>query len=77
MRVGRSASWTCSFDVRRVLLLLSVSLGLASCAEPTAEAPLVETEHAALVELWSEWRDFEKPVFVDEVPDYTPAAMAR
>jgi len=64
-------------DMRRVLLLLPLSLGLASCAEPTAEAPLVETEHAALVELWRDWRDFERPVFVDEVPDYTPAAMAR
>ena len=33
--------------------------------------------HADLVQLFEEWRAFEMPDFVDGVPDYTAAAMAR
>ena len=64
-------------DMGRAVSLLSLSLVLAGCAEPTAEAPLVQNDHAALVELWREWRDFERPTFNDGVPDYTASAMAR
>ena len=64
-------------DVRSILLFVVASVGVAGCVEPAVEeAPLVQTEHAALVELWREWREFERPVFNDEVPDYTPSAMA-
>ena len=30
-----------------------------------------------LVDLFSEWREFERPEFIDGVPDYTATAMAR
>ncbi|MDX1494300.1 MAG: DUF885 family protein, partial [Longimicrobiales bacterium] len=30
-----------------------------------------------LVEFFGDWRDFERPTFVDGVPDYSAAAMAR
>lgn len=33
--------------------------------------------HADLVQLFEEWRAFEMPDFVDGVPDYSAAAMAR
>ena len=33
--------------------------------------------HADLVQLFEEWRAFEMPEFVDGVPDYSAAAMAR
>ena len=33
--------------------------------------------HADLVELYHEWRAFEMPDFMDGVPDYSAAAMAR
>ena len=30
-----------------------------------------------LVDLFGEWREFERPEFIDGVPDYTATAMAR
>ena len=30
-----------------------------------------------LVDLFGEWRNFERPAFVDGVPDYTASAMAQ
>lgn len=33
--------------------------------------------HADLVQLFEEWREFERPAFVDGVPDYTAGAMSR
>ncbi len=33
--------------------------------------------HADLVQLFEEWREFERPDFVDGVPDYSGEAMAR
>ncbi|WP_420637068.1 DUF885 family protein [Candidatus Palauibacter sp.] len=33
--------------------------------------------HADLVELFDAWREFERPEFVEGVPDYSAAAMAR
>jgi hypothetical protein len=57
-----------------------VSLGaflfLAGCG--TADPPPVQTQggtHADLVALFDEWRAFERPEFVDGVPDYSAAAM--
>ena len=30
-----------------------------------------------LVDLFSEWREFERPEFINGLPDYTATAMAR
>ncbi len=53
-------------------------LGCQPPGEAPAPAPVGEPgTHADLVELFHEWREFERPAFVDGVPDYTEAAMAR
>ena len=61
------------------IALVVVGLLLAQCtAEP--EASVVDAapgSHADLVQLFEEWRAFEMPDFVDGVPDYSAAAMAR
>jgi hypothetical protein len=46
-------------------------------AESSPEAPPAGSTHAELVELWRSWRDFERPAFDGEVPDYGAQAMAR
>jgi hypothetical protein len=48
------------------------------CAGPPDTAPTGTPtgEYEDLVELFQEWREFERPQIVDDVPDYTPAAMA-
>ncbi len=33
--------------------------------------PVGSTNYDDLVELFGEWRDFERPTFVDGVPDYS------
>lgn len=55
-----------------VVLFLAVSLLLASAG--TVEAQSTWND---LVALFHEWRDFERPTFVDGVPDYTAPSMAR
>ncbi len=50
---------------------------LAGCSGESS--PIVESSpgtHAQLVELFQEWRAFERPVFSDGIPDYSAAAMA-
>lgn len=39
--------------------------------------PASAQEWDDLVDLFHEWRDFERPAFVDGVPDYSATAMAR
>ena len=56
--------------------VIAFTMLATACAEPPTEAPPVQSDHAALVELWREWRAFEQPAFRDGVPDYTPEAMA-
>lgn len=54
------------------LVLLVVGPGLVS---PPGVA--AQSSYEALVELFGEWREFERPPFVDGVPDYSAASMAR
>ncbi len=61
---------------RRSLPTLAAAVAAASCG--TAEPPPAPVEggtHADLVTLFEEWREFERPEFVDGVPDYSEAAM--
>lgn len=51
--------------------ILAVAIGCAPSGPPIGS-----TDYDDLVELFGEWRDFERPTFVDGVPDYTAAAMA-
>ncbi len=63
------------------LALLPLLLALGGCAPEGGDAPEAPMgapgTHADLVELFHEWREFERPAFTDHVPDYTAAAMAR
>jgi len=45
--------------------------------EGGAQAESPGTTHEALVAFYHDWREFQKPEFVDGVPDYSPEAMAR
>jgi hypothetical protein len=57
--------------------LLSAAFAMGCAGPPdTAAAGSQTGEYEDLVELFQEWREFERPQIVDDVPDYTPAAMA-
>ena len=49
-------------------LMLALSVGAPALAQRTG--------HDQLVQLFTEWREFERPRFVDGVPDYSADAMA-
>ena len=61
------------------IALIVVGLLFVGCtADPTESAVAAGPgSHADLVQLFEEWRAFEMPEFVDGVPDYSAAAMAR
>jgi hypothetical protein len=52
-------------------------LGLLVLTMAGSAAPAATGGHAALVELFEEWRAFERPPLLDGVPDYTEASLAR
>ena len=57
----------------QILCLTTTLLLLVGCAT-TEITP--STSYEDLVALFEEWREFERPEFVDGVPDYTVGAMA-
>ena len=60
--------------------VLVALLLLLSCedAPDTGAVQVVESDrYEDLLALHSEWRAFQRPTFIDGVPDYTPAAMAE
>ena len=61
------------------IALIVVGVLFVRCtADPTDSAIAAGPgSHADLVQLFEEWRAFEMPEFVDGVPDYSAAAMAR
>jgi hypothetical protein len=52
-------------------------LGLLVLTMAGSAAPAATGGHAALVELFAEWRAFERPPLLDGAPDYTEASLAR
>lgn len=58
-----------------VLAVLGASLPIGACSVPESPAQ-TGSSYDDLVALFDEWRDFERPTFVDGVPDYTAEAMA-
>ena len=73
-------SW--SLRWRMFLCLAAVLTLAAGCgpggapSEEAAGTTATSTSYDDLVALFEEWREFEKPEFVDGVPDYTAEAMA-
>jgi len=57
------------------LLALSIAVTATSCAPADTSGPGGDSDDLAT--LFEAWREFESPEFVDGVPDYTEAAMAR
>ncbi len=55
-------------------VLVVVCLHAAGACPQSAEP---DGDYEALVQLFAEWRDFQKLPVVDGVPDYTPEAMRR
>ncbi len=54
--------------LRLVLVSIPLIAISTSCAQ---EEPMDANSHAALVELFEEWREFESPPLLDGAPDYT------
>jgi hypothetical protein len=64
----------------RIFVVLIATLVLTvGCAPGNApvEEPTSTTSYEDLTALFEGWRGFERPVFVDGVPDYTASAMAK
>ena len=55
----------------RTAMLFAAALLLASPVQLDGQSSWNE-----LVDLFGEWREFERPEFIDGVPDYTATAMA-
>ncbi len=53
--------------------LAAVIVLIVGCAPAVPSS----TRYADLVALFEEWRTFERPAFVDGVPDYSGAAMSE
>jgi hypothetical protein len=64
---------------RFIVLSLSLGLiGLFCCSPNNNEAAAAgNSTYQDLVKLFEEWREFQKPVIVDAVPDYTADALAK
>lgn len=58
---------------RRILVLPFAAFCLALLPAPAS----AQSTWSELVSFFHEWRDFERPIFIDGVPDYTAPAMAR
>ncbi len=60
--------------------VFAVTAGALACAGDGSSVPDAPAgtpgTHADLVQLFHEWREFERPEFVEGVPDYTAGAMA-
>lgn len=61
-------------------VLASIALAVLLAAIGPSAAPPAETPRGTryedLLQLFTEWREFQKPKVVDEVPDCTAEAMA-
>ena len=67
-----------SFVLAGIAVLAVVFLLVQVAPDPVDSAATAGPgSHADLVALFDEWRAFERPEFVDGVPDYSAAAMAR
>jgi len=73
-----------AFELRRHLSLPLLFVLVSACSNIGSEVPELpvaqvpgDGSHAALVDFFSEWREFEAPEFDGQVPDYSPASMAR
>jgi len=62
--------------MKNVIALLLPIL-LLSCNRPTETQAPVHKTYAELETLFKEWRDFQRPLFKDGVPDYSLAAMKK
>ena len=60
-----------------VIAILSLSVLCLSSSLPASASVDSPTGYDELVQLFTDWREFQQPVFRDGVPDYTPAAMAE
>ncbi len=60
-----------------LLLLAASACTPGDTRGPQEAAGTTPSTHADLVAFYQEWREFQKPRFVDGVPDYSSAAMAR
>jgi len=64
-------------DTRSAVAVTAMLLsGLPAHGAPAAKQPEDPAGYATLVKLFEQWRDFETPVMLANVPDYGPAAIA-
>jgi uncharacterized protein (DUF885 family) len=64
-------------DTRSAVAVTAMLLsGLPAQGASATKQPPEKIGHAALVQLFEQWREFEHPVLKDNLPDYGQAAMA-
>jgi hypothetical protein len=66
---------TVRITARRFLCWLALGL-VAGCSGASSKSAGGGTSHDQLVQLFREWREFQKPGLVDGVPDYSARAMS-
>jgi hypothetical protein len=69
---GRS----CSARMLQLCLAMALTALLFGAMSRFASAAMEPDGYAALVKLFQQWREFERPVMKNDVPDYTASAMA-
>jgi len=67
--------------MKRSSIIIAVAISaialLASCSSPAPVETKKSTTYEQLVELFRTWREFQKPVMKEGVPDYSVAAMKK
>ncbi|MEQ1584869.1 MAG: hypothetical protein ABL895_03255 [Cyclobacteriaceae bacterium] len=61
----------------KILIRLFFIFTLIGCSSPAPVETKKSTTYAQLVELFKTWRDFQKPIIKEDVPDYSVAAMKQ
>ncbi|NIR50167.1 DUF885 domain-containing protein [candidate division KSB1 bacterium] len=63
---------------RKVVILVIILISTAAWAQTTTQENNKEgNSYEDLVEIFKDWREFQKPTLVDGIPDYTADAMAK
>ena len=66
-----------SSSVRRASHIVALAFLAAACSASGVPKAGTSNKYEDLTALFAQWREFQKPVVVDGIPDYSAAAMAE